>query len=198
MSPTDKNGLFIYQMKILLEGITPPIYRRIQVPGLLTLAALHNVIQCVMGWTDCYLHRFIINGQMFGRPDEDESFDDNEPPLRDERTMCLADVVIDVPTSFTYTYDIRNDWRHTIMVEKMVPPKLATDYPTCLVGKRACPPEDVGGIGGYEELLRVIATRGHPEQKSMQKWIGRGYDPERFDRAAVNRRLLRYRRYTMA
>ena len=189
MTPTEKAQPVVYQARVELEGIKPPIWRRIQVPGSLTLGEFHDVIQIVMGWRDSHLHRFTINQQLYGLSDEEESCDENEPPLQDERTVRLVEVLPTVPTVFTYEYDYGDEWRHTIEVQKTVSPQPGTYYPTCLAGNRACPPEDVGGIAGYEELLGILADRRHPEHKTTRTWVGEDYDPGRFDRVTVNQFL---------
>lgn len=62
-------------------------------------------------------------------------------------------------------------------------------YPFCLAGARACPPEDVGGAVGYENLLEAIHNPNHPQNEEYLEWIGDSFDPEAFDVNAVNRKL---------
>lgn len=186
MRKTD--GSVVYQLEVTLKGIKPPIWRRFQVPGSLTLAQLHNALQIIMGWTDSHLHRFIINGQEFGRPDYEERFED-DAPLRDERRVRLATFCKVVPAAFLYEYDYGDSWLHVIVVERFWPAGADVHYPTCVAGERACPPEDVGGVGGHEELLAVLADPEHEEHEAMRMWAGEDYDPESFDVEAVNQAL---------
>jgi hypothetical protein len=193
MSVRKGDGSLVYQFEVTLKEIKPPIWRRFQAPGSLTLAQLHDALQIIMGWTDSHLHRFIINGQEFGRPDYEERFDENEPPLRDERCVRLADLFAVVPAAFLYEYDYGDSWLHVIVVEWTMPARSDVPYPSCLEGERACPPEDVGGVSGYEELLAVLADPEHEEHESMRMWAGEDFGSplgaEVFDVEAVNSAL---------
>jgi hypothetical protein len=176
----------IYQLKITLDGSKPPIWRRVQVPGSITLAKLHHVIQAAMGWYNCHLHQFIIGGTYYGVPDPD--FD--MPPMRNEKSVKLAQVVPGAKQKFAYEYDFGDSWLHRIVVEKILPPEEGSRTPLCLAGKRACPPEDCGGIPGYYGFfLEAIRDPEHPEHDEMLDWIGGSFDPEAFDKEHVNWQL---------
>ena len=181
-------GSLVYQLEVTLKGSKPPIWRRFQVPGSLTLVQLHDALQIIMGWTDSHLHRFIINGQEFGRPDYEERFED-DTSLRDERRVRLAKLFPVVPAAFLYEYDYGDSWLHVLMVENILSVRPGVDYPICVEGERACPPEDVGGFSGYEELLAALADPKHEEHESMRMWAGEDFDPEAFDVEAVNQAL---------
>ncbi|MBI3554008.1 MAG: plasmid pRiA4b ORF-3 family protein [Elusimicrobia bacterium] len=90
-----------------------------------------------------------------------------------------------------YEYDFGDGWTHTILVEKTLPPDDPKKYPLCLEGARACPPEDCGGVPGYEETLEIIADPKHPEHEERLEWLGEPYDPEAFDLATLNKKLAR-------
>ncbi|MEX2553505.1 MAG: plasmid pRiA4b ORF-3 family protein [Actinomycetota bacterium] len=171
MSP----GRSIYQLKITLRDIKPPVWRRVQVLGSSSLAELHTVIQAAFGWWDYHLHEFEIGGMRYGI-DDGEGW---EPP-DDERRAKLGKVVPPDAT-FTYLYDFGDDWEHSIKVEKVVPAEPNMTYPICLGGKRARPPEDCGGPGGYAEFLEAISDPKHREHASMLEWVGGSFDPEQFD-----------------
>ena len=70
-------------------------------------------------------------------------------------------------------------------------PELAR--PTCVAGENACPPEDVGGPGGYADFLEVISDATHPEHPSTLAWAGGSFDLRAFDQAAADRRLAQLR-----
>jgi hypothetical protein len=178
----------VFQLDVILKGARPPIWRRFEVPETLTLAQLHDVLQIVMGWTDSHLHRFVINGREYGRPDYEERWAD-EDPLRDERRVRLTSLLQVVPNAFLYEYDYGDGWLHVIVVERYWPASANEQYPKCVGGERACPPEDVGGIYGYEELLTVLADPSHEEHEAMRLWAGEDFEPEEFDIMAVNRAL---------
>lgn len=174
----------VYQLKVTLRGIRPPIWRRLQVRGSATLPKLHDAIQIAMGWTDSHLHLFNVGGVSYGVPDPD--FDDD---VRSERRIKLGQIVYGAKDRFSYEYDFGDSWEHEILVEKVLPPDPAVHYPICLTGKRACPPEDVGGVWGYADFLEAIAHPEHAEHEEMLEWVGGAFDPEAFDLEAVNQAL---------
>ncbi len=176
----------IYQIKVTLTDLQPPIWRRIQVRGETTLAELHRILQCTLGWTDTHLHQFIIRGEHYGVPDEDNP---GARQMRDERRYRLDDVAAGAGAPFTYTYDFGDNWEHILEIEKTFPPNKSVRYPVCVAGARACPPEDVGGIPGYENFLQVLEDANHPELDEYLEWIGDTFDPEKFDPDEVNQLL---------
>jgi hypothetical protein len=177
----------ILQLEVVLEEVQPPIWRRLQVHSTTTLEELHGIIQTVMGWTDSHLYMFEIGGIRYC---DFELMDDPNPEDRDARETRLADLRLARGTSFHYEYDFGDGWTHRITVEQIVDATGAT-APRCLGGERACPPEDSGGAGGYEELLAIIADASHPEHGERRRWAGKGFDPERFDAGRVNSLLAR-------
>jgi len=139
-----------------------------------TLEDLHHAIQAVMGWGDSHLHLFEIDGQRYGpRGIVDD--------VADETSLTLNSLVKSGADRFGYTYDFGDDWEHLIVVEKRKPRPGDKPYPVCVAGKRNCPPDDCGGIPGYEHLLDILADPAHPEHAESVEWLGEGFDPEEFD-----------------
>ena len=175
----------VYQFKITLEGIKPPIWRRIQVPETFTFWDLHVAIQDAMGWVDYHLHEFEVRHPFtgekvkIGTPIEEEEFFGQEIIL--ERKQKIADWFSMENRIANYTYDFGDSWEHKIQLEKILPRDKNIEYPTCVAGKRACPPEDCGGIWGYERLLEAINNPDHEEHKEMLEWFGGEFNPEHFD-----------------
>jgi hypothetical protein len=165
----------IYQLRITLQEVSPPIWRRVLLPGGYTLDRVHRVIQFAMGWSNYHLHVFDIDGVQYGMPDPDELL-----PVRDELDVRL-DAVAAKGARLRYTYDFGDWWEHEVLVEDVLPADPEMFYPTCIGGERACPPEDVGGPYGYEELLVALADPRHPEHEALREWLGRPFDPEAFD-----------------
>lgn len=174
----------IYRLHIQLADVRPVIWRRIEIRANATFWALHVALQNSMGWTDSHLHDFELPNADGGEPtwigmpdfeDDDwrEMLADHDEPL--ERWIHNAGEV------FYYNYDYGDDWRHEVTVEAIeaAPPRIR--YPRCQGGERACPPEDVGGAGGYEVFLEAMADPSHEEHESYRLWIGGKYDPDRFD-----------------
>lgn len=173
----------LYQFKITLRGIDPPIWRRIQVSEDATLAQLHRVLQMVMGWEDCHLHEFRIGRKTYGEPDPD----DERKIIDDKRTRIHA-VLQGVGTELEYVYDLGDYWQHDLLLEAILQPAPDTTYPRCIAGGRSCPPEDVGGSGGYENYLAAMADPEHEEHEDMMAWRG-PFAPEAFSVEKVNREL---------
>jgi hypothetical protein len=182
-----KKNRVLYQLKVTLRDIDPPIWRRIQVWDDTTLAQLHRILQIALGWENYHLHEFHIGGRIYGVPDPD---DRSERPIMDERRQRLREVIPQVGTSFEYVYDFGDNWRHELLVEAVVVPEAEQQYPCCLGGERSGPPEDVGGAFGYAAYLEALADSRHEEPANMLEWRG-PFDSESFSLAAVNRRLQR-------
>jgi hypothetical protein len=174
----------IYQIKVTLDDSKPPIWRRILVRGDVTLGKLHDILQVVMGWADYHLHQFIVGQTYFGEPHPDYGFE-----MHDERRVRLNQIVTGEGFKFRYEYDFGDSWLHNLLVEKVLPPEPGQPYPTCIKGKRACPPEDVGGVWGYVYFLEAIQDPDHPEHEHYLEWIGGEFDPEEFDLDAINEAL---------
>ena len=184
----------IYQLKISLDDIQPLIWRRIQVPGNISLFKLHFIFQIAMGWTNSHLHEFYIGDHIYGTLFE-EDWELRE--IRPEKEHLLDQVVPDKGFHFSYQYDFGDSWKHTIQVEDILEPAVEQPYPVCLAGGRTCPPEDVGGTWGYAEFLEAIADPNHPEHESNLTWVGGQYDPEAFDRDRIDRDLKYFERSEM-
>lgn len=180
----------IYQLRIALRDSHPPIWRRVLTPGNWTLGALHYVIQVAMGWTNSHLHQFIVGDDYISLyPVEGVT-------SRDSADVTLAEIALKPKSKFVYEYDFGDSWEHDITVEKIMPPEDGVRYPVCVDGKRACPPDDCGGVYGYENLLAIISDPGHEEHEDMVAWLEEmrpGFDPDAFDIDEVNRRLAKIR-----
>ena len=137
-----------------------------------------------MGWTDSHLHQFIANQVFYGTPD-----DDFELEMEDETQYKLSQLLTKEKESLVYEYDFGDSWEHKILLEKILPYDSKIVLPVCLKGKRACPPEDCGGIWGYEELLQTISNPKHPDHDEMLEWLGGKFDPEEFDLEEINEDL---------
>ena len=177
----------VYQLKILLIGSKPDIWRRLRVPGNAKLGWIHAVLQVAMGWTNSHLHHFLTAEARYSDPRHNEDRGLGEEPDRDEAKATLEQVVPDQGAQFGYEYDFGDSWEHEITVENILPPDAqAATVALCLDGARACPPEDCGGVWGYADLLKILKNRKHPEHESTTEWLGRPFDAEAFDAAKTN------------
>lgn len=177
-----------FVLRVALDEIKPPIWRRIVTPASIPLDLLHDVLQVTMGWEDYHLHQFTLGSRRFTEFTDDDNHDD--PDIgEDERGMVLGQFISRPRQKFTYTYDFGDGWRHTITLEKVeaIPAGHAVRI-HCQTGRRSCPPEDVGGPWGYASYLEALGDPRHEEHKDMLRWRGE-FDPEAFDVDEINQRL---------
>jgi hypothetical protein len=179
----------VLQVKVTLEDVTgPPVWRRLQVSAGVRLDRLHSILQAAMGWTDSHLHLFAAGGHEYSDP----AFE-LETESQDESKVRLADLVVREGDTIEYTYDFGDDWRHKVVVEKLLVADQNFRYPICVTGEGACPPEDCGGAPGYQYLREALADTNHPEHDEFRVWLGLDdgaeFDPRRFDLGQVNRAL---------
>jgi hypothetical protein len=163
-----------YQLKITLTDSEPEVWRRVQVSGQITLTELHDIVQRVMGWENQHGHDFrhgIGSSPCSPQQSLTEIFGAGEgPPLY-------------------YTYDFQSGWLHRIEVERVAEANiLASAMPCCLAGEAACPPENSGGVWGYDDFLVRLEDSSDPDYMDLIEKYG-DFDPDRFDLAAANRRL---------
>ncbi len=178
-----QKSLVVYTLKVVLQGSDSPIWRRIQVRGNTKLDVLHMILQSAMGWGDKHSHEFIIGKKKYANPSQEL-----EKTL-DEAEYMLSALVKSEGQSFKYIYDFGDDWIHEVTVEKVEAKDAKLPHPVCLAGERACPPEDIGGIPGYEERLLALNDPSHPEHKEIADWFEPSFDPAAFNIELANKDL---------
>ncbi len=186
---TSKKVADAYQLKVTLDGIAPPIWRRLEVPGDIDLEKLNEVIQVAMGWTNSHLHQFIVGDTYYGIPDDEL---DDPMEAKDERRYTLARIAKKTGDGFVYQYDFGDNWEHLIVVEGIRTSETPV-VPSCLAGDRHCPPEDVGSIPGYENFMKAIKNPKHPEHEELLEWVGGSFNPEAFSIEITNQDLKELR-----
>jgi len=175
----------VYEFRLRLLDVAPPIWRSIQVPETYSFWDLHVALQDAMGWLDYHLHLFRVTkpetGEVaqIGIPDDDAVEGDE---------LILPGWEIPIAPYFPrpgvvarYEYDFGDGWEHELTLEAILPRQPRQRYPLCVAGARACPPEDCSGAGGYEDLVTVMQTPTHGEHASTLQWLGGRFDPEKFD-----------------
>ena len=176
----------VHRLKITLRGAKPPIWRRLEVPSGSTLLQLHHAVLAAFGWEGSHLWVFETSAGEYGNGGR-------ELGHRSAASAKLADVAGVTGDRIRYTYDFGDDWQHDIAVEDVRPAEPGTAYPRCTAGRRACPPEDCGGVWGYRELLEILADPRHPEHPDRLEWLGLSaaaeLDPAHFDLAEVSAAL---------
>lgn len=161
----------VHRVKVSLYGAKPPVWRRLEIPSAMMLNDVHNVLQEAFSWYGCHLHQFETVCGEFSDPEYDDEWSEHD----DEGTVALAQVAAAEKAKVVYVYDFGDDWRHDIVVEKIIPAEPGVAYPRCTAGRGIPPEEDSGGIwahneagqhgddfspedlaGGFAELARVV------------------------------------------
>jgi len=166
----------VHQLKVTLRAVKPPVWRRIVVESDLTLGELAAVLEAAMGWLGGHLHVFEVDGARYGTPDPDWGMDE-----LDEDRFRLDDVLPKVGMKARWEYDFGDGWEHDVLVEAISLRERRAEYPLCLAGRRACPPEDCGGPWGYADLLEALKNPEHPRHDELTEWAPPDFDPARFD-----------------
>ncbi len=173
-----------YRLKITLQHTKPPIWRRIEVANV-KLAELANLILQAMGWMNCHLHQFRL-GDRYLVPQEALEFDmhgDSYAKLK------VANLFNDSGPVY-FDYDFGDGWEHRIELEgtSKIP---SNQLPRCTAGRRACPPEDIGGIWGFENFVDAIQNEQHPEREELIEHYGE-FNPDEFDEDLTTRQMRAY------
>jgi hypothetical protein len=189
----------VYQLRVVLRGVSPLIWRRLLVSAESSIADLHATFQIALGWSDSHLNRFLIQGREYGVAHlGGVSFDD------DPRRVRLVDLDLRPRERFLYEYDFGDGWQHDVRVEAMLPMEPGRAYPVCVGGRRAVPLEDCGGPWAFLELRQRFSVLAivrrltevveedelrerQEELLELRRWLM----IDRFDRRAVNRQLAR-------
>ena len=176
----------IARIRIELNDIEPAIWRRVEIPLTTSLKGLHDVIQAVMPFENYHLFRFDVGGKRYGI--SDPQWDRVRESL-DAKNIKLGTLVERNVRAFSYTYDFGDDWRHSVTIENVASADPKLDYPRFIDGSRRAPPEDVGGIPGFEEFLDAMANPRHPEHKRLTEWYGGSFDPNDLNLTVIGDRI---------
>ena len=173
----------IARIRIELQDLDPEIWHRVDVPLSSTLAELHDIIQVAFCWTDSHLHEFLVGGRVYGVPSPGDAYYERKVyNAADIRLKTLVDRGVD---RFLYVYDFGDNWRHDVTVEEVRSGETDTKYPCFVDGSRRCPPEDVGGPGGFMGFLEAVLNPEHQEHERMIEWYGQPFDPGDIDEKTV-------------
>jgi hypothetical protein len=176
----------IFRIEVVLVDVDPVVRRVVEVPGEMSLAVLHEVVQDAMGWEHSHLHEFDVDGARYGLLDPDW-----DSGVADESKVKLFGL-LKIGGQADYVYDFGDNWLHRLVVEAVTAPEAGVRYPRCVAGQGACPPEDVGGVIGFEEFIEALADPAHPEHAERVEWWGSDrFDPHQFDLDATDHALGR-------
>ena len=176
------------RIRIELDELAPVIWRRVEVPLSTSLKGLHEIIQAVMLFEDSHLFQFDVGDTRYSIPDPEW---DSVRETLDARNIKLGALVDRGVEAFSYTYDFGDNWQHTVTIEAITAADPTLTYPRFIDGARRAPPEDVGGLPGFEEFLIAMAKPSHPERKRLIRWYGRPFDPDDIDTPGITARLAR-------
>ena len=171
----------VHQLKVTLRSVRPPVWRRIVVKPDTTLGELAPILEAAMGWLGTHLHLLDVDGTWYGARDPEWARD-----VLDENRFRLGGVLPAVGSKMRWDYDFGDGWEHDVLVEAISPSERGVEYPVCLAGRRACPPEDCGGPWGYADLLKALADPAHPDHQQLREWAPPDFDPARFDLEETN------------
>ncbi len=175
----------MYKLKLTLVDAPVPIWRRVVIRGDVSLNIVHQIFQITMGWWETSLHDFHAGNNRYG----DLRTADGDSSINDETKIVLADLIDSPGDSFSYRYDFADCWEHEVVLESALEAD-GDGFVLCLGGRRACPPEDVGGVIGYKNFLDIVEDPEHEERDDMLAWAGGSFDADCFDIRGVNLRLL--------
>jgi hypothetical protein len=179
----------VYQVKVSLSGAKPAIWRRLLIEPDTTFQDLHRIIQVAMGWQASHLHLFQApDGTLIGDPAEDF---DGMLSFRDETVVPVSTVLTKEGQALKYEYDFGDSWEHQVTLEKILPTRGDQPLPRCVEAVRQCPPEDVGGLPGFDDFLEAMEDMAHPEHIAVREWLGEWFDPEFVDLEQINEDLQR-------
>lgn len=176
----------IARIRIELLDVTPQIWRTIEVPSTASLRGLHDAIQAVVPFDNRHLFMFEIDERRYGIPDREWGAD-----MRDAKNIRIGALIDRGVTELTYTYDFGDDWRFHLTIEEVLPVVEGASYPRLVGGARRGPPEDVGGIPGFEEFLSAMGDPTHERHAEVSRWYGRVFDPDKTDDAEIAARLAK-------
>lgn len=182
----------LLQLKVTLKGSKPPIWRQLIISNMVPLDRFHRVLQIAMGWESYHMHQFEAHGKVYGSVEGEAAIDLED--VLDQRKFKLHQLLATAKDAITYTYDFGDDWQHKIVVEKVLPWDPNTPQPQVIKAKGACPPEDVGGIWGYNDFLAAVKDPKNPDHEELLDWCGGEFDPNAYDLDLVNQRLLKEKR----
>jgi hypothetical protein len=213
MSESSVLSIAIYQLRVVLCGVSPLVWRRLLVVSTTSIAELHEILQNAFDWSGEHLHRFLIHGAAYGIPHlGGAAF------REDARRVPLSRFRLHCGERFRYEYDFTADWKLDIRLERALPFDPTRALPSCIGGGRAAPPEDCAGAWDYlkrldwhrshlpiDELnIMAEAMRQFLDSDGDRHAIGdldelreavdrvkayQDFQPDRFDRRELNRQL---------
>lgn len=177
-------GTKFIQLRINLEDAPLPIWRRLLVNSEIKLDQMHEILQLTMGWSGYHIHHFHFGSTIYG-----DLTDAEKKKIKDQSKFKLGDLLTEEGDEFIYEYDLSDSWKHLARVERIVEIENGPLTARCIMGKRACPPEDVGGTEGYRRFIEIVEDPENEEIEEKLSWVGCEFDANSFDARLVNLQL---------
>jgi len=185
----------VARVRIELQGTSPKVWRRVDVPLSYTLLSMHEVIQAAFEWNGGHLYEFIVDRERFSDPALEDTFEPDGIDLspRDAGRLRLQTLVDLKIKRFDYIYDFGDNWHHILTILRVIDANPASNYPALVAGSCCSPIDDVGGIWGFYDLADAAADPKHPARQQYEEWLGeefvKHFDLKHFDRESVRTRI---------
>ena len=173
----------VARIRIEIEDTDPLVWRELDLPLSTTLATLHDLIQVAMRWQDDHLHEFVVGEKVYGLPGPDDAL--YERKVNQSKSVRLGMLIDRGVQAFLYVYHFGDNWQHHITIGDVRQGDPAAEYPRYVAGERRAPPEDVGGISGFEEFLEAVTDPDHEDHERLLAWCGGSFDPDDTDERHV-------------
>ena len=174
----------VFTLRLTVVACQPRIWRRLLVRESMWLSRLHDTLQIAFDWFDYQTHAFNLDDLRFGNP-----LKRDEVIIEDDRDVTLADLNLEQRERFTYGYHFGPGWQIDIKVEKTGSVEKGGQYPLCVGGERAGPPEDCGGVEAFHDMLACIKEPNTDLGREWLEWLGPDYNPEACDLEKINKAL---------
>lgn len=180
----DRDERYEYKIlvfKITLNGASPAVWRRLNIMSGSTMGELGAWIESVMGFHGCHLHQMHVSHPDHGSavmvPEQEMAHPEAYGPgMTDESTVPIYKYFTLDNRKGKYIYDFGDNWEHTIELEEILADADANaedevEIETCVAGEGFTPPEDCGGIRGYNSLLRIVNDPQHKNHQTIMDWL---------------------------
>lgn len=193
-----------YTLRITLNGIKPAIWRKIEVPSNITLRHLGDLIVDMMGWGGYHLNQFCKGNDYYMPHYQRESSGEDDFTWTcnnyDQEEFTIADLLERKASTVSFEYDFGDSWEHDVRLSSI--DEYGEDETRCInfvSGKCACPPDDCGGVWGYQDLIEILEKRKARKRLSAEdrrrlEWVGwdADYDPGELDLEECRRIVEEY------
>lgn len=202
----DSKPQWCYRLGVNLIESPVKVYREVEVPSNIRLSHLAELLIRTIGWVGYHLYDFRNGDDLYTSREEIREFkrwQGTEPRFKSETKYhdytcyTLGQVLRQKGDSLLFRYDFGDNWQHDVFLleKKKYTERQDPDF-YVVVGEGGCPPDDVGGVGGYAYMLQLFEQpdKDPDELDNYLQWLPEDYDPHRFDLHATELRIIDYLR----